>query len=482
MSTGMPWQQEALAPFQARRLAFTAVALVLAITGCPDPESPPVPKAQPGPVPPTVQRSGNPEIGYDVLVNGGYVTCGIPYSAWVRAVQPPESTPKLPNRPGRNATLPYYVTAHRNDQGVEIVSTNCLWCHGGLFNGELVIGLGNESLDFTDDARELVDTVGAYVSGEAATAAWRQWGQRVSAMAPYMITDTRGVNPAPNLTLALIAHRDPKTLAWAEAPRMAPPPERPLPISVPAWWHMGKKHAMFYNAMGRGDHARFMMMKSLVCSDSVEEVQSIDARFPDVRAYLASLKPPPFPFAIDTGQAEQGKTVFERHCAGCHGTYGPTGHYPNRVVGLEAVATDPAYAEQVYAQSDRFLDWFNRSWYAEIAEARPALGYIAPPLDGVWATAPYLHNGSVPSIAALLDSRTRPVYWRRSFDSTDYDPLGLGWAYAALSHGKDGASDLAEREQIYDTTRPGYSNAGHTFGDALSDPERQSLIEYLKTL
>ncbi len=474
-------QHKPLARSSFGRVAATAL-LALFVVGCADTQAPPVLKAEPGPVPPAAQRQGDPEIGYDVLVNGSYVTCGRPYSAWVRIAGSSESTLTLPDRAGRNADMPYYLTAHRNDQGVEIVSGNCLWCHGGLFNDELVIGLGNESLDFTEDARALVDAVGTYVYGEAATAAWRKWAQRISAMAPYMITDTVGVNPAPNLTLALIAHRDPQTLEWSEELRMDPPPERPLPVSVPPWWRMGKKHAMFYNAMGRGDHARYMMMKALVCSDSVEEARSIDAQFPDVRAYIASLTPPAYPFPIDAAQAEQGKTVFERHCSACHGTYDPEESYPNLVVGLEEVGTDPAYARGSYLEADRFMDWFNRSWFGEISQARPALGYIAPPLDGIWATAPYLHNGSVPSIAALLDSRTRPKYWRRSFDSKDYDQKTLGWVYQVLTHGKDGTSDPSEQKRIYDTTLHGYSNAGHNFGSELSSAERRSVIEYLKTL
>jgi mono/diheme cytochrome c family protein len=454
----------------------------VSLTGCKQPADDDLTKAEPGPVPAAEQRPGDPVAGYDILVNGGYVTCGMPYSAWVRTAQPPDSLPRLPGRRGRNAQLPYYLTAHRNAAGVEIVSANCLLCHGGVFNGELIIGLGNESLDFTEDPRRLVDAIGAYVSGAEETAAWRKWAQRITAIAPYMITDTVGVNPAPNLTLALIAHRDPDTLAWSEQPLLELPPEQPMPASVPPWWRMSKKHAMFYNAMGRGDHARFMMMKSLVCTDDVEEASAIDRDFTNVRAYIASLERPEYPFAVDDALAQDGAEVFQTHCSGCHGSYRATGSYPNLVVDLDAVGTDPAYALQAYEGSDRFVQWFNRSWYGGISEARPARGYIAPPLDGVWATAPYLHNGSVPTIHALLDSSTRPAYWTRSFDSTDYDPDALGWNYRELSQGKAEADDPAIRKRIYDTTLEGYSNAGHTFGDALSESQRRAVIEYLKTL
>jgi mono/diheme cytochrome c family protein len=244
-----------------------------------------------------------------------------------------------------------------------------------------------------------------------------------------------------------------------------------------------KKHAMFYTTEGRGDHARIMMLISTVCTDNVAEARSIDAYFTDIRAYIASLEPPPYPFAIDHALAEQGHTVFQTHCSRCHGTYGENWTYPNRVIGLEEIGTDPEHAKRATQQADRFIRWYNQSFYGEISRAAPAPGYIAPPLDGVWATAPYLHNGSVPTIETLLNSRRRPKFWsRRSFDSTDYDQRSLGWRYVELHDGKAGAKDAEERKRIYDTTLTGYSNQGHTFGDELTDEERKAILEYLKTL
>jgi hypothetical protein len=139
-------------------------------------------------------------------------------------------------------------------------------------------------------------------------------------------------------------------------------------------------------------------------------------------------------------------------------------------------------AEGLYRDSDRFLRWFARSFYGQRGRAVPSLGYIAPPLDGVWATAPYLHNGAIPTLAALLDTEQRPDYWRFAADRPDYDPQAVGWDHLALDHGKTGAMSWDERDRIYDTSLPGYSNQGHDFGDDLHDQERLALIEYLKTL
>lgn len=457
---------------------FPAVALAL-LAGCSGPApgdapTPVVEKAPVGPIPAYEQRSGDPAAGYEAILDGDYATCGPPYDAW-RRVNPETAS-------AAERSLPYFMSLRENADGVEVVTTNCLLCHGGRFNGEVIVGLGNETLDFTDDPRRAVDAIGSYVGGGAETAAWQKWAARISAIAPYMITDTVGVNPAPNLTLALIAHRDRDTLAWSDELLLEPPRTDPLPVSVPPWWRMSKKHAMFYNGMGRGDHARYMMMKSLVCADSIAEVEALDAAFADVRAFIASLEPPAWPYAVDRSLAASGEAVFNNHCSACHGTYGDQPTYPNLVIDLDTIGTDPAYARQAYDDGERFMNWFNGSWYGERAVARPAAGYVAPPLDGVWMTAPYLHNGSVPTIAALLDSRTRPVYWSRDPAAPEFDRDALGWHYIEHEQGRDGQSTEAGRERLYDTTRTGYSNAGHTFGDALSDSERAAVLEYLKTL
>ncbi|MEA3278591.1 MAG: c-type cytochrome [Pseudomonadota bacterium] len=455
----------------------------LFLSGCgEDAEQEDVPKSKLGKVSAEPQRPGDPQAGHDALLNRAVVTCGLPYSAYEASAGDPDPKLLIAGRTGRNAALPYSLTAFTSPSGVELVTANCLGCHAATFNGEMVIGLGNEFLDFTSDPVVAVESAGAYVNGEAEAAEWRRWADRIGAIAPYMMTNTVGVNPANNLTLALLAHRDPETLAWSDAPLLDPPPERPLPVSVPPWWNVGKKHAMFYNAEGRGDHVRFMMLSSTTCTDTVEEATAIDDWFTDVRAYLAALEPPDYPFAVDHALTEQGRKLFEANCKRCHGIYGEDPRYPNRVVGLEKVGTDPALAEVAYKDADRFIRWYNRSFYGETSRVAPALGYVAPPLDAVWATAPYLHNGSVPTLEALLDTSKRPRYWRFASDRPAFDEKALGWAYVQSPHGKDGAMSWDERYRIYDTSLMGYSNEGHTFGDELSDAERAALLEYLKTL
>ena len=467
-----------------RSVATLAAASLLLAAGCAEETQTvaPVSTSPVGPVPAAEQRDGDPAAGLAALVNGGYDTCGMPYRAYRRMAEPVKAADLGIQREGRNAELPYMLTSYTTSSGVELVTTNCLGCHAAYFEGKLIIGLGNETLDFTVNPALNAERAGAYVRGATETAAWQKWADRLNALGPYIMTETVGVNPAPSATVLLMAHRDPVTMAWSPDPLLEPPPRPPLPVSVPPWWRMQKKHAMFYHTAGRGDHARMMMMKSLVCTDTVEEARRIDRMFPDIRAYLAALEPPRFPFPVGQEVAKRGRQVFELHCARCHGTYGEDESYPNLVVSVEEVGTDPLYATQSVKDAGRFVRWFNTSFYGEVSQAAPAMGYIAPPLDGVWATAPYLHNGSIPTIASLLESSTRPKNWLHPGKEPAFDPTALGWRVEALAYGKSGAQNDDERKHIYDTSLPGHDNGGHTFGDVLSGAERAAVLEYLKTL
>jgi len=428
------------------------------------------------------QRPGDPAKGYRALVNEAYVPCGIPESAYARVYGEAPAADRVPGREGRNATLPYNFTAMRTKDGVDLVTSNCLSCHAGRIGGNLVVGLGAADGDFTSDPSGMAGLVGALVTDAKEKAEYTKWKERVQTMGPYAVLSTRGPNPADGFTAVLFAHHDPKTLAWSSTPLIAVPPPEDVPVDVPPWWRMKKKSSMFYVGGGRGDHARIMMTASILCTSSVEESRAIDAYFTDVRAYIASLEAPKYPYPVDAALADQGRSVFETTCARCHGTYGADARYPNRLVTLPEIGTDPTLASGTAQFGAPFVKWFAESFFGEVSRLEPQPGYVAPPLDGIWATAPYLHNGSVPTIAALLDSTKRPTYWTRDFDSRSYDPGALGWIHTVADHGKDGETDETAKRALYDTTLPGYSNRGHTFGDSLTAAERAAVLEYLKTL
>lgn len=435
-------------------------------------------------LPASEQREGDPAAGYTALVNNGYVGCGVPESAYNLAFggDAPENL-RLEGRQGRNAMLSYDQTQFETPEGVDVVAANCLFCHAAPLPGpdnRITLGLGNPNLDFTFDTSNAAQLAGLLISDPDERAAWEKWRDRMVVTGPYLVTRNVGVNPADNLAGILFAHRDPETLAWSDTPILEPPVQEPTPTDVPPWWSMGKKNAMFYTGSGRGDHARIQMTASTLCVDSVEEAAAIDVYFNDIRAYIASLAPPAFPDSIDDVRAVEGKALFETHCAACHGTYGEEASYPNRLIPVEEVGTDDLLATGSSHFDDRFVDWFNASFYGETAWLEPGAGYVAPPLDGIWATAPYLHNASVPTLRTLLDSSRRPLAFERSFAPADYDLTDVGWPFTESPLHEELNSDA--RRLVYDTTFPGYGNQGHTYADAFTEEERDALMEYLKTL
>jgi mono/diheme cytochrome c family protein len=217
---------------------------------------------------------------------------------------------------------------------------------------------------------------------------------------------------------------------------------------------------------------------------SEAQFAALEPKFKDLMSYLSTIKPPKWPFEIDQAKAAAGRSIFEKNCSECHGTYGDKPYYPDRLVELDEVGTDPARARGV---SEKSIDHYNSTWFGRVhpVDKTVPTGYQAPPLDGVWATAPYLHNGSVPTLDDLLNSKSRPNRFIRhtSTEFENYDREKVGWRVKRIEAGeKPIFSDLFQNRSIYDSSRYGLGNGGHTFGDKLSDRDRSAVIEYLKTL
>lgn len=435
------------------------------------------------------QVPGDPAAGYHALLNEGYVTCGIPYTLFPLAAPLlgsfAEGEP-LPGRTGKNAKVPYNWTVHTSkSSGAEIVSLNCLECHAGHFNGDLIVGLGKADADYTESIGGALATIPIPPVMLPGLEEMTRMANRYQVVGDYVKMLTVGTNPADTLAAVLSTHRDADTLEWLDEPH-TPVPNQILPVDTPPWWHAKKKGGLFWNGMARGDHRATMIYATSLCTDSVEEAEGILSYFNNINAFIGSVEAPKYPFPIDEQRAAAGKAVFETNCACCHGTYDVDAakeSYPSLLLPLATIGTDPLLAFEADARP--FADWFNKSWYGAVAPLTtgdPTPGYVAPPLDGIWASAPYLHNASVPTVALLLDSTKRPQWWRRvDYDSTNFDETNVGWPWIELPYGQDGAPD-DERKHVYDTTITGHWNTGHTFGDHLTDEERAQVLEYLKTL
>jgi mono/diheme cytochrome c family protein len=427
--------------------------------------------------------TGDPDAGREFLLYGDFVGSGLPYEAG-KMIFGMFGNDDL-GREGKSEGIPHSFNVFTTPNGVEVIGgLTCYSCHSAMLDGERVFGVGNHASDFTRDSAESLDLADRlvkirYPAGSPEREAYEVFERGARAVAPHSILPFRGPNAAVMLEVAAIAHRNPEDLSWSDEP-LHDVGETVIGIDVPPLWHVKKKHALYYNGMGRGDFSRLIQQISVVALFGKEQYEASRPGFKNLLAYLNTLEPPAWKGEVDQDIASRGEEVFQSNCARCHGVYGEDEAYPNLLVSVDEVGTDPLYAEFFtdegnYTGKER--DWYGKSPYSQGSSIETKMAYIAPPLDGIWATAPYLHNGSVPTLRALLDSSTRPTYWRRDFDALEYDAEDLGWRHEALD-----VPPGEEDKDTYNTTLEGYSNQGHIYGDALSEKERQELLEYMKTL
>ncbi len=204
-------------------------------------------------------------------------------------------------------------------------------------------------------------------------------------------------------------------------------------------------------------------------------------------------QPPPYPYALDKMLAAKGKPIYQHYCAGCHGTREPPfSHNPplpnehvGKVIPIAAIGTDRHRLDSFtwllavnlgtnYAGYGREAG--RADYPARFTHYRKTYGYANTPLDGLWLRAPYLHNGSVPTLADLLEPpENRPKDFYRGDDV--YDPVRVGFVSNVAREGK-------RKYFAFHTRKPGNSNAGHTgpaYGTDLPAEQKRALLEYLKT-
>lgn len=343
------------------------------------------------------------------------------------------------------------------------VGIDCMTCHGGSILGKSHVGLGNSSLDIQSLFDDLAAASGAPVR------------------TPFAFSHVRGTSEAGAFAVYLLGMRN-ADLSIAKTPHDLGLKDDACE-DVPAWWLLKKKKTMYHVGATDAGSVRSIMQFMMHPLTTPQEFHKAEPAFRDIQQYLLSLEPPKYPFPVDAKLAKTGEAVFVENCARCHGTYGEKWTYPNKVVSLKEIGTDPTRYHNI---GRKFGEAYNASWFAQepgIPPLRETGGYQAPPLDGVWATAPYFHNGSVPTLDGVLNSKARPKVFTRSFRTAeeDYDKDRIGWKVREVA-APDEQAPGHERRKVYDTTQPGRGNGGHYFGDELSNSDRRAVIEYLKTL
>ena len=189
-----------------------------------------------------------------------------------------------------------------------------------------------------------------------------------------------------------------------------------------------------------------------------------------VMNYIGTLQAPKYPLPVDTALAGEGATLYQAHCSDCHEA---GARRTGTVIPVDEIGTDRHRLDMWTANAVSAYNAYGEGYSWNFSGFRKTAGYTAVPLDGIWLTGPYLHNGSVPSLADLLEPvDARPKMFWRGNDLFDAERVGF------VSAGEE-----AERVGTpLDVVKPGNSNAGHTYGTTLSSDEKRALLEYLKTL
>ncbi len=180
-----------------------------------------------------------------------------------------------------------------------------------------------------------------------------------------------------------------------------------------------------------------------------------------VRDWIWTLPPPAYPYDVDAALAARGAAVYQQECLACHGDHRfkdgiKAGERLGRVVDVTEVGTDRY-------RLDSYTPMFAANQYSLFPDSpyrftrfRKTSGYANHPLDGIWARAPYLHNGSVPTLRDLLEPPAqRPALFFRGYDL--YDRVKMGFV-------SDVPAANGREFFRYETSVPGNSNSGHLYG------------------
>ncbi len=316
---------------------------------------------------------------------------------------------------------------------------------------------------------------------------------------------------------------DPKAAGdriFKNIPAWAPPVPAPIDIKS-VNWAVERYHANWDG--NQGASSRTLASGASATGDP----RMVNVRIHEpLNPFIDNLPPPPYPFpSVDLTRAREGKVLFQKNCVSCHTSRNQTiypasqlGVDPNRTMvntsvsryGLAALVTEACSIYGLNNQGKPGADWCvpQGDWQARLDEyfrdtprrvAEGTNGYKADMLHGIWAQAPYLHNGSVPTLGQLVCPATRPRRFVRG--NLYYDEALVGFEWADRPKTRYGSNDSILIKE-YDTAVPGKANTGHTFGTELCpdtsglDPTADrreiekrllqspvgSLLAYLKTL
>ncbi len=255
-------------------------------------------------------------------------------------------------------------------------------------------------------------------------------------------------------------------------------PKAPAPVDIMSVWLQADRPAAQWDGSISGKLHRNLAAALGVIGNPV--AVNVDNGIRSTR-FVENLPSPVYPFDVSRSAAARGAKVFRNACQSCH-TPGA-----ERIFGLDEVGTDP---NRALVWTDYTLAGLGAAVAASCkgdpacdGQPSPVIqstgGYMAIPLNGTWASAPYLHNGSVPNMRSLLTG-DRPAKFCRG--NTEYNETDVGFSTECPTGPVAGVGS-------YDTAQSGNGNGGHTgpqfngYYDWKKNPKALAdLLEYLKTL
>ncbi|WP_224245598.1 c-type cytochrome [Hyalangium gracile] len=247
---------------------------------------------------------------------------------------------------------------------------------------------------------------------------------------------------------------------------------------MPPLWSLKDRPGRAYHWDGLNPSLREVVVSSAIGDGAPPKVinrPDVQENLKRVEAFLQQLSSPAWPFALDEPLKEQGRSVYTEHCASCHGT---EGQGTDRIIPAAEVGTDSHRMEMWTPQAAQAYNQYTSGYAWALSSFRKEPGYLAAPLKGLWLRAPYLHNGSVPTLKDLLEPvSNRPTAFFRGNDV--YDPERVGFVTDRPRVVRGGVAFPLFR---YDTAVPGNGNQGHLYGVELPPDAKRALLEFLKSL
>ena len=320
--------------------------------------------------------------------------------------------------------------------------------------------------------REKIGANEARLEATLARTAYRNDEELLHGGLPGM-TDGYSVIAARLMPQELVDEADPWVLAaWM--------PPQPAVVDFRSVWYQGARARAQWDGS-----VRTPLMRNLGAAFGIIGVPSQLDYDNAVLAgrFTEGLPPPPYPFDLDAEQVRKGAAIYYEACASCH---------DHEVwLSADAVGTDPGRANVLQPRVREVAVQALRRACVDDGEPQCRVGddsilspsdegrgYLAPPLAGIWASAPYFHNGSVPTLTHVLVPSARPTVFWRGNTAYDCDNGGFAWEHATAG---------ATR---YKTERSGCNNDGHADKDVFfggidfgAEPARRvALVAYLLTL